>query len=274
MTLSGRYPYHKLSSISSAQLVQGSTREIGSLKLWRATSKAGGWVECSGNMECIYMQKERHTVQYEHGHKLKNIGNCIHPCFSRMLMVWDDWRSNSRFESVYSCHLKWLGGPIKKCCKGGMTVDWLCSWFTGILIFPSYFFQIMFTKWWHWQGEKQKRYYTVFEKDIRKAVCCCWSKLPKNQSSQGSVRPLVGLVSSDTQQKKKSPIFFHSSDLPTWQEDIMMTRGLVAAREMKLGAFAKPVRAACLGAGVRYLLWLRWLPSSGLTMIVFVRISD
>ena len=78
MTLSGRYPYHKLSSISSAQLAA------------RARKYQGDWepealeTYIKGR---VYMQKERHTVQYEHGHKLKNIGNCIHPCFSRILMV-------------------------------------------------------------------------------------------------------------------------------------------------------------------------------------------
>jgi len=45
------------------------------------------YIKGSGKMECIYMQKERHTVWYDHGHTLKNIGKGIHPCFSRMLLV-------------------------------------------------------------------------------------------------------------------------------------------------------------------------------------------
>lgn len=164
---------------------------------------------------------------------------------------------------------KWLGGPMKKCCKGGMTVDWLSSWFTGILIFPSYFFQIMFTQWWHWQGEKQKRYYTVFEKDIRKAVCCQFGQTAKNQSSQvqrfSSSTCRFGVVQTPKKKKIFSPIFFTVQTFHMTRGS-HATRGLVAAREMKLGAFAKPVRAACLGAGVRYFVVVNMTP--------FFRVDD
>ena len=197
----------------------------------------------------LYAEGETYSTVWRCGHKLKNYRKLYPSMFLQDAygLRWLEIKFPVWISVLYSCHLKWLGGPMKKCCKGGMTVDWLSSWFTGILIFPSYFFQIMFR---HWQGKKQKRYYTVFEKDIRKAVCCQFVQTAKKyQSSQGSVLPLVGLVRFRHPTKKMiySPHFFHSSDLPKWQGDIMMTRGLVAAREMKLGAFAKPVRAACLG---------------------------